>query len=449
MSKGKLIGLALVLCAVLGLVAFTRLSSSDGTPPPGDAPRLVADEGGAPASGMLTTDQLVDFWRERVERNPSDYISYAELGRTFIRRARETGDVDSYTRAEAALREALELNPKYEAAISYLATVLYARHDFSGALETAQRVYLLNPGAAQALAIVGDANLELGDYGEAESAYDKLLDLSQSPAVYSRLAHLAELKGRPQEAIELMRRAAAEAENGAASRESRAWYHLQLGNLYFNTGDLSSAENEYERSLETFPDYVHALAGLAKLGAARADYDGSISLYSQVVDRYPIPEYVIALGDVYRAAGREEEAVKQYDLVSAIDRLYKANGVNTDLQMALYLTDHDLRPEEALRQARAEYERRGSIQAADVLAWTLYKSGRYEEALTYSQEALRLGTQDALILFHAGMIHYRLGDYEEARRQLERAVEINPRFSVLYWETAADTLQALQSVVRR
>ena len=294
MSKGRLIALVLVLGVVIALMGSSRLRSSDEPSTPGAAWPLVANVGGAPGSGMLTTDELVDFWRERVERNPSDYISYAELGATFIRSARETGDVDSYSRAEAALEMALEINPNYSSAISYLATVLYAKHDFMGALERAERIYSFDPGAAQALAVVGDSHLELGDYDEAQSAYDKLLDPSQTAPVYSRLARLAELKGHPQESIELLRRAAAEAVDGVTSQESMAWYRLQLGNLYFNTGNLDSAEAEYERSLQAFPAYVHALAGLAKVQAAHGEYDEAASLYGQVVDRYPIPEYVAA-----------------------------------------------------------------------------------------------------------------------------------------------------------
>ena len=449
MSKGRLIALVLILGAVIALVGSSRLRSLDEPSTPGPASPPVAAVGDVPGSGVLTTGELVDFWRERVERNPRDYISYAELGAAHIRQARETGDVSNYSRAEAALETALEIKPNYSSAISYLANVLYAKHDFTGALERAERIYSFDPGAAQALAVVGDSHLELGDYGEAELAYDKLQDLSQSPPVYSRLARLAELKGQPQEAIELLRRAAVEADDGVTSQESLAWYRLQLGNVYFNTGNIESAEAEYESSLKAFPAYVHALAGLAKVQAARGGYDAAASLYGQVVDRYPIPEYVAALGDVYLAAGREDEASQQYDLVAAIDKLYKANGVNTDLQMALFFADHDLRLGEALRQARTEYERRGSIQAADVLAWALYKSGEYEKARDYSQEALRLGTQDALMLFHAGMIYDRLGEYEKARNHLERAIQINPAFSVLYGSTAADTLKELQSVVWR
>jgi len=194
---------------------------------------------------------------------------------------------------------------------------------------------------------------------------------------------------------------------------------------------------------------VHGLAGLARVLAARGDQEGAIALYRRVVQRFPVPEYVVALGDVYRAAGRPDEAARQYDLVDAINRLYQANGVNTDLEMALFFADHNLRLDEALRQAQAEYQRRPSVQAADVLAWALYKSGRYQDALKYSREALRLGSQDPLMLFHAGMIHHRLGNSERAREYLERVDEINPAFSVLYAETAAETLQQLQTAVRR
>ena len=200
--------------------------------------------------------------------------------------------------------------------------------------------------------------------------------------------------------------------------------------------------------MELFPGYVHGLAGLGKIEAARTDYDQAISLYAEVVERYPIPEYVTALGDVYQAAGLHREAAKQYGLVGAIDRLYRANGVNTDLQMALFFADHDLRLDESLRQARAAYERRPSIQAADVLAWALFKNGRLEEARTYSDEALRLGTKRAMMLFHAGMIRYRLDDLERASDYLQRALDVNPRFSVLYADQAAQLLQTLQRAVR-
>ena len=65
---------------------------------------------------------------------------------------------------------------------------------------------------------------------------------------------------------------------------------------------------------------------------------------------------------------------------------------------------------------------------ADTLAWVYYKLERYAEARTAIQEALRWNTPDASILFHAGMIHLRLGDSVRARNYLYRALNLNPQF---------------------
>lgn len=397
---------------------------------------------------ITTTNELIRFFEERVKRDPWDFISYNKLADVYIRRARQTGDVADYNRAQAALKASLDSLPQDNySALAQLASVYAVKHQFAEALSLAQAAVALQPGEAFGYAVLGDAQLALGEYDEAYEAYKKVVLLAPGLSSFSRLAYLLELRG-DLEGAEAMWRNAVETDNSRRP-EDAAWAHVQLGHFYFSTGDLGAAEAEYKRSLEVFPDYVHALAGLAKVGAARSDYEEAIDLYSQVVARYPIPEYVIALGDVYRVAGRPGEAARQYDLVAAIDRLYKANGVNTDLAMARYFADHDLNLDEALRQARAVYEQRPNIQAADTLAWALYKSGHYQEALTYSRQALRLGSQDALMLFHAGMIHYRLGDYEPARDYLERALDLNPHFSILYAQTAGDTLQELRSLVQR
>ena len=402
----------------------------------------------APTDPTAMTNAVVRFFEERVKRDPHDFVSYNRLADAYVQRARQTGDVADYSRAEAALEASLDAlpNDNYDALVQ-LSLVYGAMHRFSDTLELAQKALALNPWEPFGYAVLGDAQVALGQYDEADQAYQTVTLKAPGLSSFSRLAYLLELRG-DLETAELMWRNALSTDNGRRPANT-AWARVQLGNFYFNIGELGPAEEEYEQALEMFPEYVHARAGLAKIRAARGDYDDAASLYSAVVERYPAPEYVIALGDIHLVAGRQDDAEVQYDLVSAIDELYKANGVNTDLQMALFLADHDLNVDEAVRRARVVYDARPSIQAADVLAWALYKAGQHEEALEYSLAALGQGTQDAMMLFHAGMIYDRIGEYEKARDYLERAVEINPRFSVLYAETAADTIQRLQPVVRR
>ncbi len=94
----------------------------------------------------------------------------------------------------------------------------------------------------------------------------------------------------------------------------------------------------------------------------------------------PLAEFVITLGDVYTAAGQPDEAAKQYALVDAMQALYRENGVDTDVEMALFEVDHNRNLDEAVKQAQAGYQRHPSIRAADVLAWTLFKTGNVTDA---------------------------------------------------------------------
>ena len=95
-------------------------------------------------------------------------------------------------------------------------------------------------------------------------------------------------------------------------------------------------------------------------------------------------------------------------------------------------TPEELAAALAVVQARAAYAVRPTIFAADGLAWALYQRGHYAEAWHYSQEALRLGTQDARLHFHAGIIALALGQEARAREHLRTAFAINPDFSVRY-----------------
>jgi len=173
--------------------------------------------------------------------------------------------------------------------------------------------------------------------------------------------------------------------------------------------------------------------------------DEGIQYLNQAVAIMPMPEFVIMLGELYQVAGQQEAAEGQYQLVAVIEKLYRANGVDMDMEIALFHADHDQQLEETVVLARQAYANRPSIHAADVLAWTLYKTGKYEEAQKYSEEALQLETKDALKLFHAGMIALELGDKSQAREYLEQALAINPHFSILYTEEARRTLETLNA----
>jgi tetratricopeptide (TPR) repeat protein len=389
-----------------------------------------------------STDTLISSLQDKIRENPKDFDSHINLANAYLQRVRETGDPTLYTKTEDLLDKASKLEDQSAELFASRGTLALARHDFAAAFEQGTRALALDPGNARYYGIVGDAQIELGMYDEAIQSYQEMVDRRPDFDSFSRVAYARELYGDPEGAIEAMEFAL---QAGSGTPENVAWAHVQLGNLWFTSGKLEEAQKAYGLSTKTVGAYAPALAGQAKIAAARGDLDQAATLYQQAFNRMPLPEYAIVLGDVYAEMGETEKAKEQYVLVRSMDNLMRANGVDTDLEIALFNADHDIDLQTSLEKARAAYDARPGIHAADVLAWTLYKTGNYKEAQEYSSEALKLGTRDPLKLFHAGMISKALGDKEQAREYLQQAIDLNPHFSLLYADEAADSLKTLKA----
>jgi tetratricopeptide (TPR) repeat protein len=98
------------------------------------------------------------------------------------------------------------------------------------------------------------------------------------------------------------------------------------------------------------------------------------------------------------------------------------------VDLALFEADHG-DPAAALRYATAAYAATPTVRAADAVAWALHRLGRDREALAHAAEALRLGSIDPLLRYHAGAIEAALGKDGDARRDLDLALATDPGFS--------------------
>jgi tetratricopeptide (TPR) repeat protein len=392
------------------------------------------------------TDLNIQFFQSRVARRPDDFLSYGKLGEAYIQKARETGDITYYDLAEGALKRSLELRPGRAAAASattQLALVYFTRHQFQDALAYAERALGYGSGRLSPYAIIGDAYIELGQYEKAEAAYSKMLALRGPLYPHARLSYLRFLRGEMQGAIEEMQQGVEALRDAHVARENLAWTQVQLGDLLFQTGEPGKAETAYGDALTSYPGYHRALAGLGKVRAAQARSEEAIDLYRRALGVIPLPEYAAALGDVCTKAGRLPEAKKQYDLVEYIGYLNTLNRAVYNRELALFYTDHDLKLPQALELAERELEVRRDVYTYDVVAWALHKSGKSADALAAMAEALKLGTKDARLFFHAGMIHRAAGDIEKARDYLQRALATNPHFHLLQADVARRTLKEL------
>jgi len=427
------LGVAAAAALFGGVLGGTRAEGTVSHADPAAAARLVG--GFAPPGD---TEAYVAELEHRVAASPRDAQGLMLLGLAYQQRARETGDPSYYPRSEEALERSLAVSPRNYLAVTGLGALAASRHRFEQARALAEKAVRLAPRSAEAYGVLGDSLVELGRYREAFARFDRMASLKPALASYSRVSYARELLGRPRAAIAAMKLAV---EAGAGTGEPAAWTLVQLGNLYYDTGRLDAAERNYRKALVQFPGYVHAEAALGRVAAARGRYEAAAGLYRRAVAKLPLPQYEASLGDVLRLAGRGADSKRAYAVVDATEKLLRANGVRTELETALFDLDHGRDVVDALSRARDAYRERKSIEGDDVLAWALYRNGRCGDALDHSRRALRLGTRDALKIFHRGMIELCLGDRIDGRMSLRLALRINPHFSLLYASVAKETLR--------
>ncbi len=440
-SIGRTIAAAAMAVALLvaGAIAFQRS--------PGQASAARVRAHAAQASALLvpavaagSLEATIASLQDRLHVVPDDWRSYASLGLAYVAQSRVTGDPSWYPKAEGVLARSLEINADGNVEEALGVGVLdLARHDFAGALRQGRRAAALDPYGADAFGVIGDALVELGRYDGAFAAFQTMVDMRPDLASYARVAYARELVGDVRGAERAMRMAF----DAAGTPADAAWTAYRLGELAFGSGDVRSARGWYRRGLELDPAYVSNEAGMAKVAWARGDDRLAIERYTDVVARYPSAEFVVALADLYRATGQTTMAEHQEDVVRALHDLAAANGVNVDLELALFDADHG-DPAGALSAARAEWARRQSVNVADAYAWALYSNGRYARASAFAGRALALGTRNALSLFHAGMIRLGLGDESGARSYLSEALATDPNFSIQHADAARRTLARLE-----
>ena len=390
------------------------------------------------------TDSQITYYQQLLRRNPGNAKALYGLGDTLIRRARETGDPAYFDRAEDALKRSLEIAPKNAGAMRHLAYVFYSRHEFEPAAIHARKAVEMDATDAGAYGILGDALLEVGAYDRAEAVYKKMMELEKSLYSYSRLAGFKSIGGDSAGAIADLERALAAGKAAKKPTESIAWTEWQLGTDHFALGNVAQAETYYYQALETYPNYYRALAGMAQVRAAQKNYGEAINLYRKAISVLPMPDFAAALGDIYIKIGKPELAKQQYELVEYIGRLNSLNQALYNRELAYFYADHDTKLAESLELAKRELDYRKDIYAYDLLGWSLYKNDKVEEARHSIEKALTLGTQDAKLFFHAGMIYHRLGEREKAKHYLTKAIVTKPYFHILYAETAQKNLEQLE-----
>ncbi len=426
--KLKMVNISYLILAVFLTVAGSACTNGS------------SDVGSAQAADHFETDAEIASALSAVDRMPESPLALNNLAIVYIKRARETGDFGYNSKAESAIERALVLAPGDVPTRKLQASLHLTFHRFTAALDLGKQLQKEFPNDSFVYGVLTDANAELGNYGDAVAAAQKMVDLRPNSVSYARVAHLRSLHGDHSGAMEAYKKAARMTD--PQDKEAQSWCLVQLGNELWKNGKYPEAEKVYDEALQNFPEYHLAVAGKGRIRAAQRDFDGAVKFLTDAQNRVKNPDTIILLGDVYLAQGNVEEARKQYDLAQAGEE--KLGELHDAHRLALFWADHDMNLDQALDIAEKDYAEVKDIYAADTYAWCLYKKGRFAEAKTMIGEAMRLNTGDSKILYHAGMIERALNNNRAAAKLISSALSINPAFDLIQAPVARKALDELQ-----
>ena len=397
------VSLALLSCAMLIAAVWQTTRRAEAAEVTRSEPLVRFANDSAGESSIRDRD--IQFYQQRVAADQQSATDRAMLGGLLFSRARSTGSSKDLDRAEAVVRESLRLRGQRNgAAFELLASILMSRHNFREAHDVASRADSLAPNTPSHLALLGEIELELGDYAAAAAHFTAVHFDGQQFAIGARLARWYELTGRADVARAMLQRSIAQVgKRDDLPAEQISWFDYRLGELELRLGKFSAADSAFQRGLKRNPDDLRILSGLARSALARGNPRAAVDYGERTIGMQLDPTVLGTLSEAWAALGDSAQSA-QYTTAMSVAALTQPGAIHR--AWGLHLLDHGSVAARAdvLRRAQQDIRERRDIYGHDLLAWALHRAGRHAAAQREMRLALSHGTEDVQLHAHARAI---------------------------------------------
>lgn len=316
-----------------------------------------------PASTSSDWDAAIGFYRQKVARDPRLYPAYAQLGASYLARARVTLDPTDVAAAREALDRSVQIQPSF-AAYKTMAAVSNFSHRFNDAIRWAQRAHEASPEDGAVTAQLVEAYLGLGRIDDAAA----LLQLDQPPADYYRIVamgHWLAAQPRMDDAVDAYV-AAAQLAREAQVDELAVWAQVRAAGLVLDAGRADEARQYLEAGARLRPDDFWLRVHQAELREAEGRLDEALAIYERLLRQTPNPTIHAQAWAVARRLGRPDRARRHFKAADAgLRRALDTGEVYTlEALAALYLeADVELDRARELAQRNLEFNPDASARA--------------------------------------------------------------------------------------
>ncbi len=457
------------LYASLGLSSLVCCAQKPPCTPPTepnlkiDSPRSAAsyDELGLYFEGQNSYLCAINAFRSSLQIKPASWQTRYYLGSALL----ANGDAASAVRElrlslhmhpnqpEAHLRLGLALGRLHQvdAAIGEFCAVLASNPQSIPALDWLAKTLISQSRYIDAIALLKDAPVDETLHLDLAVAYSKNGDNDKALRLFSEIT-----KRNPSLALAHSEFAAAYARANRLEDAAAEFRHALLldpqddaaqisyAKLLILLSDFATASPILRESLKKGPKNFEALDLMGTIDRQMANYSEAKNLLTQAIRLKPEqfdPRY--NLGLVLFKQGERSQARLQMEKALRINpsssearfqlaAILRAQGLN-DLsrkQLALYQADRD-------RQASRDMAASNSNQAAAALA-----RGDLANAIALYKDAVQANPGDSRILYNLALALDRNADYQQEREILQRAIELDPKFTLAHNQLGFLHLQA-------
>ena len=389
------------------------------------ARRLLARAYLLNGSPELAEEQL----RSAIEQAPHNISVRTDLARLLTETARPA-------QAVALLEESVRADPTGDPqAREVLVRAYLAVRDYPSASSTAEELKALHPQSALGFYLSGLITQSAGQLAQAESEFQQALARQpHSVEILGALAKVEVAEHKGAQAVVLVSEATQQAPKDAAAQNL-------LGEIARETGDRPRAREAFLHARSLAPQWWPPLRNLALMMIEDHDLTGAIASYQKAAKLAPGEQRLtFELAQLLEQEGRYDEAIASYEALYPHTAHSQIVANNLAMLLVSYKTDPASLDQAADLTADFTTSSEGTL--LDTAGWVRFKRGEYAQALPLLERAMELvpGVQE--IRYHAAMTQLRMGERDEARANLERALSGAP---VVAWSREArSALASLQ-----
>jgi len=353
--------------------------------------------------------------RRAVEADPKDARVRLDLAQLLVQLGKPQ-------KAQPILADIVKEDPGNGAALDTLFRVSAAMKDYAAAKTAADAIVASQPKAALGYLYQGMVAEEANHDDEALRLYEKANALQpDSVEPLQAEVRLLVTEKRLPDAMKVLDAAIAGVPSGPLAPNLK-------GDLLLAQGHAAEARDEFKIAIGRAPKWWLPYRGLARAQMAVNDADAGLATLRDAQATVEQPEQLaLELAMYFERDNKPDDAMRQYEEVVRRDPQSELAANNLAMLLVTYKSDSaslDRAKSLSLRFADS-----ANPSFLDTYGWVLYKRGEAAASVPILERVVAKSPDAPIALYHLGMAQSQAGSNEEARENLERAVNSGAAFS--------------------